>query len=379
MEHEEPKSADFSEAYAEAQGELGRVNLAIFGRTGAGKSTLVNAIFQLDKAKTGIGPPVTHGIDRYVNDAGTLAVYDCEGFELGRSTRDSVKWIRSQLKDNRRGESENHIHVVWYCVQWSDRRLEDGQEALIRALSDLQLPVMFVLTQVAYKDDRVHPDAAKFAEYVESRGLPIVDGKAFLTDALGDTFSGSQVHGIQALLDATFRVVPEGKQAALVAAQAIDVHRKRIAARQTIAAAAAAASATGAVPIPIADAAVLVPLQVGLMARISVLYGLRLSVASQAAVAATSATTQAGRYIVASLLKLIPGAGIVISAATAGLLTVALGESWRVVCERFLTGELSESSLEDVKKLSEIFMKTFKEQLKKPSVALSTPTETAGP
>ena len=41
--------------------QIGRVNLAVFGKTGVGKSTLVNAIFGEPVAVTGIGAPVTTG------------------------------------------------------------------------------------------------------------------------------------------------------------------------------------------------------------------------------------------------------------------------------------------------------------------------------
>jgi|GEM_PF-3558277 len=46
-------------AIEEAIRELGQVNVLIAGRTGVGKSTLINAIFQGNLAATGQGRPVT--------------------------------------------------------------------------------------------------------------------------------------------------------------------------------------------------------------------------------------------------------------------------------------------------------------------------------
>lgn len=94
------------------------------------------------------------------------------------------------------------------------------------------------------------------------------------------------------------------------------------------------AAAAGATPIPFADAAVLVPIQVGMLARVSVLYGFDVtrSYLRELVVAAIgpTAATVGGKAIAGSLLKLIPGGGTVlggaISAATAAALTTALGE-----------------------------------------------------
>ena len=43
----------------EAMRERGQANILIAGRTGVGKSTLINAVFQGNMAETGQGRPVT--------------------------------------------------------------------------------------------------------------------------------------------------------------------------------------------------------------------------------------------------------------------------------------------------------------------------------
>ena len=73
----------FTKELSTAFAALGCFNLAIFGATGAGKSTLVNAVFGRDVADTGVGEPVTRGVDYHRRDDGFLGIFDSEGFETG--------------------------------------------------------------------------------------------------------------------------------------------------------------------------------------------------------------------------------------------------------------------------------------------------------
>jgi uncharacterized protein (DUF697 family) len=95
------------------------------------------------------------------------------------------------------------------------------------------------------------------------------------------------------------------------------------------------AVAAAATPIPLSDAALLVPIQVGMLAGITLIFGVTIEAGFLSALVASAVgsagATVAGRIIVAGLLKLIPGAetlaGPLISAGSAAALTTALGGS----------------------------------------------------
>src|SRR6478609_3135415 len=72
----------FGKAWKDKSEEIGRFNLAIFGKTGVGKSTLVNAIFGSEIAKTGIGEPVTRAEHLYLHPSGATT---CTGCAASRS------------------------------------------------------------------------------------------------------------------------------------------------------------------------------------------------------------------------------------------------------------------------------------------------------
>jgi uncharacterized protein (DUF697 family)/GTP-binding protein EngB required for normal cell division len=335
----------FEQRLAEAFASLGCFNLAVFGKTGVGKSTLVNAIFGRDVAATGVGSPVTRGLVYYRHPDGFLGVYDSEGFETGTAGDAIVDGLRRLVAEHRTRAVNEQIHAVWYLVRWSDRRFEKAQEQFVRELAALGLPVILVMTQVPSRDGVAHPEALEFARYVESLGLPLrPDGHVVLTNALVDDFTQSPVFGLQTLLDDTYAVIPDVAEAALTAAQMLDIGRKKKAVAAIINQAVVVAAGVGATPIPFADAALLVPNQVTMIARITAAYGLppnkTRALATAGSIVLTGGATMAGRYAVTSLLKFIPGgaiAGSAISATVAGALTKAVGLAWSRVCEYALT------------------------------------------
>jgi uncharacterized protein (DUF697 family) len=335
----------FTKELSSAFAALGCFNLAVFGATGAGKSTLVNAIFGKDVADTGVGQPVTKGIEYHRRDDGFLGIFDSEGFETGSAGDQILNGLRSVVQSRRSGPIDQQIHAAWYVVRWSDRRFEDAQAAFVKALAEMGLPVIVVMTQVPSKDGEVHPHARELADYITGLHLPIrAGGSPVLTNAMADDFTHAPAFGLDRLLDATYDVVPEAAQAALTAAQRLDMERKKKAVKAIINQAATVASGIGAVPIPFTDAALLVPNQVTMIARISAAYGLPPQRSRAMAIAGslvlTGGATMAGRYAVTNLLKFIPGgaiAGSAISATVAGSLTRAVGIAWARVCEYALS------------------------------------------
>jgi uncharacterized protein (DUF697 family)/GTPase SAR1 family protein len=360
----------FSEKFEEQSRNIGRFNLAIFGKTGVGKSTLINAIFGEDVAETGIGKPVTQGSHLYIHVSGHFGVLDTQGLEIGKDSSTILRDLEKYVREMRRSPLKDQVHVVWYCVRASDRRFEETEETFIRALDRLGLPVLLVFTQVPMRDGLYHPDAIELASSIRARDLPLNGEPIFLTYARADEFAGHESHGLQELLDATFRAAPEGVLAALTVAQKIDIDRKRAAANKAVGVAIAAAAAAGATPIPFSDAAVLVPIQLTMMASISHFYDVKIDKATTAALAATAAATTAGRSLVAGLIQMLPGFGSVvggvIAASVASGITWAVGQAWTVVCVRISHGDfLSISGALDSDEIREVFMNEFKSNVQK--------------
>jgi uncharacterized protein (DUF697 family)/GTP-binding protein EngB required for normal cell division len=360
----------FAAKFDEQAEKIGRFNLAIFGKTGVGKSTLINAIFGEDLAATGIGEPVTQDSHIYMHHSGHFGVVDTRGLEIGRDNLQILEDLATYVRQMRRLDLKDQLHVAWYCVRASDRRFEDTEADFIRRLDDLGLPVLLVLTQVPRRGDAYHPDAVRLAQQIKAMDLPVYGGTAFMTYAKADDFAGFDAHGLQDVLDATFQVAPKGVELALVAAQRIDFSRKRQEARRAIDLATTAAAAAGATPIPFADAAVLVPIQLTMMASISHTYDIDMDKAVTASLAATTAATTAGRSAVGNLIKSIPGVGTMIggaiNAAVASTFTWSMGQAWTLVCQRIAKGGMTgvDGAL-DSEAIRTLFMSEFKDQARR--------------
>jgi uncharacterized protein (DUF697 family) len=138
------------------------------------------------------------------------------------------------------------------------------------------------------------------------------------------------------LVDLTMELVPEGQRRAFAAAQKVSIEQKRQRAHLIVAGAAASAATVGATPIPFSDAALIVPIQVGMIAGITATFGLSFNEGFLGSLVGSMVTgtgaTLAGRSIVSGLLKFIPGVGSAvggaIAASTAAAVTTAFGEAY---------------------------------------------------
>ena len=325
-----------NQAYKAAVNTRGHVNILLAGKTGTGKSTLVNTIFSGRIAETGQGRPVTQNMRRYQKEGTPVSIFDTKGLEV-KDYKEILNELISKVKElNRSEKPEDHIHAAWLCIAEGSRRIEQAELDLAQALADLNIPVIVVIT-TAISDQNFRSDVEKAFSMasnvvrVNSVPFPIDDGMV------------SPVRGIDVLVDLTMEVVPKGQKNAFAAAQRVKVEHKVLQCRAIVATAAASAAGAGAVPVPFSDAIAIIPIQVGMLGAISAVFGMNLTTGFLTTlVGGTLATTSgslAGRALVGGLLKLIPGAGTwvggAISASVAATLTTAFGEAYIQVLKQF--------------------------------------------
>ena len=141
---------------------LNHLNVYVIGKTGVGKSTLINSILKLkenEKAKESLVEPCTKETRQYASDEiPWLRLFDSRGIESKDFTVSEALNIAKKKIDEslKKEDPDNQIHVVWYCL--TGTRLEECEiEALIelkKVYEDKNLPIIIVYTQ-AYLKNRV--------------------------------------------------------------------------------------------------------------------------------------------------------------------------------------------------------------------------------
>lgn len=350
----------------EEKKKIGHVNIVVAGKTGAGKSTLINTVFGDELAKTGTGHPVTKEVKEISKEGYPLRIYDTVGLELGQKDQNTskeniIKLIKDKMNTR---DYDQMIHCIWYCVVGDCSRFEDEEANFVNELSEKfgDIPVIVVITKSATSMSK------ELQEHIEKLNLNIAKTiRVLAVDCQIDEDYVKKAYGCDELVDFVVENIPAKAQKAFIAAQKISLKHKRALANAAVMTTAAAAAAEGFIPLPFSDALALIPTQIGMIGTITATYGLKLSKSNMAAVITSLVGTQmvtiAGKSIVSAALKMIPGLGTIlggtISGATASVLTIALGETFICIMDKIALGEMKVSDLQDDDK-----MKEFKDMFK---------------
>lgn len=347
---------------------MNKLNIVILGKTGVGKSTLINSVFREEMANTGIGAPVTPHMVKKTKPGFPLCIYDTRGFELGQ---ESQKEIRNELlktikEGSDSGDISKAIHCVWYCVSTPSNRFEPQEIEWIKSFTEesrfYRIPIIIILTQ-AYDKKK----AQDMKKCIESENLDVIQVVPVLAQdmEINDEYC-IPAYGLDTLIEIMQGALPNEIEDTLMSVQQANLKLKQQKAQAAVASGALAAAAAGAAPIPFSDCAVLVPVEMTMLVSITAIFGFDIPKAVLttliSSIVGTSGATFAGKAIVSNLLKLIPGlgslAGGAISGVTASVMTTALGEAYIGVMTAMFKGEITAKDLETkqgMQKMSEMF------------------------
>ena len=346
--------------------KMNPINIMLVGKTGVGKSTLINHIFRENLAATGIGKPVTKHLEKITKEGVPITLYDTKGLELNPSVQTQVrKEVFDEIRRlNQFGEEKDKIHVVWYCLNTGSSRLESFEEGFIRELSEI-LPVVVVLTQSLQEDN-----VRELSEYIDSLRLNIKGMVSVIAKSYAISGHHIAAFGLEELVSVTFTLLPESAELAFINAQKVDVMKKAEYAKKWAKGFITETFMVGFTPVPFADAPILASSQIAMIAKITSIFGVSMnkgmitSIVSSAA--GVSGAVFTGRTLVSNLLKLVPGAGTlvggIISGSTAALITTALAYAYINVMIKVATSEYQNKQLEN-SEVMEMMKKELRHQM----------------
>ena len=341
-------------------------NIIVAGKTGVGKSTLINSIFREKLAETGIGQPITKHLRKISKEGMPINIYDTKGFELERKVQKDVQdQIIKEIQKCSKREKQEHIHIMWYCINANSNRIEDLEIEMINEFAKY-IPVIVVLTQ------SMGEQAIKFKSYIDNMNLNIQG----IQNILAEKFvinADVQIpaSGLKELVTKTYDIIPEDVKYSFINAQQVDIEKKAKAARKWALGYITTSFGVGFTPIPFADAALLVPNQIAMLAHITSIFGISVDKAMISSIivsiGGTGGATFLGRYIVSNVLKFIPAVGTavggLISGSTASILTTALAMAYIEVLVIISKSEVEGESI-SYNKIEELMKEKFKLKLK---------------
>lgn len=330
---------NFEEELEKLKKQIKRTNILVLGKTGVGKSSLINTIFGEKIADVSHTKPETRGFHKYSSPTLPINIIDSEGYELETSAsfcENIDKFIDSNFTI-----VQDQIHIAWYCISISGARVLPYDLENIEHILSKNIPTAIIFTQA--DNDTPEGDIAKALAKIISETF----GEKVPTFQMSaDKNLNKKELDSDKLIDwSCDSINDENVRASFVMSQKANLKTKFKAAQKIIIASSAAAALIGASPIPGSDAPLLIAAQTAMTAQIFNIYGLNVGTTSIFKnLLSTTLVSLLGKSAVGNLLKLVPGFGSavggLINAAVASTFTASIGYAMCKFAEKIIDKEL---------------------------------------
>lgn len=328
-------SFNIDEEFEKISNKINKPNILVCGATGVGKSSFVNDVFGKRVARVGEGAPVTRSVKRYEDKELSVVLYDSEGYEIGKDKQDYFKeeiiGVIDKYKQQYPTELNKQIHEVWYFISAANKRVTETDIEVVNLIREKKVPIAIVVTQIDSVDEQELND---ICNTIESDFKDIKYFTVCVTDDEAIAEAVKQFNQKQQLIEWALENLSDSLKDGFILSlhKNLEIIKKHVN-KKIVPSYVASAVAAAAVPIPLADSAMLAPIQLGMSVHIMKFYGIDNCKGAITGVINSTIVSQIGktlaRTLIGNIAKLIPGVGSivggVVNSAVAGSLTAAIG------------------------------------------------------
>ncbi|MDO2408326.1 DUF697 domain-containing protein [Campylobacter magnus] len=304
------------------QNENKKANILICGQTGTGKSSAINYVFDDNIADVSAGKPCTRDTKLYSSEQ--INIFDSEGYEVGSESQQHYsKILFDDFLSKRTGNNDDSVHLVWYAISGAGKRITDLDKELVEKIQKSGFRVCVILTKIDELDEE------QFQAMTKTLKSTFNNIKYFTLSTKDKEIPELKAYTQwDELIAWSCEQIPDIRKTRFISALKDAIKEKHDQAQKIISLATAGAVAAAASPIPFSDAAILIPLQTGMVIQIASLYGMKLEGSAIISFLGSAAISNLGKTVAGNLIKLIPGVGSVIGAMING--TVAGGFTYAI-------------------------------------------------
>lgn len=358
--------------------------IAIVGRRGAGKSSLINAIFGEQKAEVGDYKSQTGSGKWYLfeNELGGIDILDTRG--LGESHRpDEVALSETPIEEVKQSIKNKCPDVILFLCKGKEvgSRIDEDLQQLLQLKQDIyemhtyEVPIVGIVTQVdelapvsdsepPFEHPKKQENISATVDLLEDKIKEIIATPVTVIpiSAYVEYENGSITYdrrwNIDVLLDYLLTELPKEAQVILAKLSKVKMVQKKLA-RNIGKSVMTVTGLVGATPVPIADMPIITGLQISMIGTIAMISGRKLNrktiIQFVGAMGVNLGVGMALREISRHLVKVFPGAGSFISGSIASAGTYAL-------CEAAIAYFIDSKSEEEAKKIYEEQLQKEKEK-----------------